>query len=77
LKCSRKVFGAKQLDNKLLFLLSITLLMGENMTSERLVKIIRELLRTDASLAFLPELKREDLEKLVACVRARIDQIEK
>ena len=77
LKCSRKVFGAKQLDNKPLFLLSITLLMGENMTSERLVKIIRELLRTDASLAFLAELEREDLEKLVACVRARIDQIEK
>jgi hypothetical protein len=68
---------AKRLDNKPLFLLSITLLMGENMTSERLVKIIQELLETDASMAFLAELKREDLEKLVACVRARLDQIEK
>jgi hypothetical protein len=47
------------------------------MTQERLVKIIEELLRTDATLAFLKELKREDLERLVACVRARLDQLEK
>lgn len=51
--------------------------MDENMTPERLVKIIQELLRTDASLAFLADLKREDLERLVACVRARLDQLEK
>lgn len=51
--------------------------MDENMTQERLVKIIQELLRTDASLAFLQELKREDLERLVACVRARLDQLDK
>lgn len=51
--------------------------MAENMTQERLMKIIQELLKTDASLAFLKELKQEDLERLVACVRARLDQLEK
>jgi hypothetical protein len=69
--------SAKQLDKRPLFLLSIESSMDENMTQERLVKIIQELLRTDASLAFLEELKREDLERLVACVRARLDQLDK
>lgn len=51
--------------------------MAEKMTQERLVKIIQELLKSDASLSFLQELRQEDLEKLVACVRARLDQLEK
>lgn len=51
--------------------------MGEKMTQERLVKIIQELLKSDAPLSFLQELKQEDLEKLVASVRARLDQLEK
>lgn len=73
----RSLVLAKQLDKNPLFLLSICSSMDENMTQERLVKIIQELLRTDASLAFLQELKREDLERLVACVRARLDQLDK
>jgi hypothetical protein len=44
------------------------------MDREKLVKIIQELLRTDNDLDFLKELKRGDLEKLVACIRDRIDQ---
>ena len=44
------------------------------MDREKLVKIIQELLRTDSDLAFLRELKGEDLEKLVACIRDRVDQ---
>lgn len=76
-KCSRRSWSAKQLDIKRLFLLSIYSSMAENMTQERLMKIIQELLKTDASLAFLKELKQEDLERLVACVRARLDQLEK
>jgi len=44
------------------------------MTNEELVKKIEELLNTDADLSFLIVLKRKDLEKLVACIRARLDQ---
>ena len=45
------------------------------MTNEELVKKIEELLNTDADLDFLLVLKKRDLEKLVACVRGRVDQI--
>jgi hypothetical protein len=45
------------------------------MTSEELVKKVKELLDTDADLDFLLVLKKNDLEKLVACVRARVDQV--
>jgi len=45
------------------------------MTNEELVKKINELLRTDADLYFLSVLKKMDLEKLVACIRGRVDQV--
>ena len=45
------------------------------MTNQELVKKIRELLKTDNDLDFLLVLKRKDLEKLVACIRARVDQV--
>ena len=45
------------------------------MTKEKLVDKIRELLKTDTDLDFLLALKNEDLERLVACIRDRIDQI--
>ena len=45
------------------------------MTNEELVKKVKELLETDADLHFLLVLKRKDLEKLVACIRARVDQM--
>ena len=38
---------------------------------ERLVNIIKTLLHTDEDLNFLLRLKKEDLEKLAAVVRAR------
>jgi hypothetical protein len=44
------------------------------MNNDKLVKIIQELLRTDDGLDFLRELKKEDLEKLVASIRDRIDR---
>ena len=34
----------------------------------------RELLKTDGDLHFLLILKKEDLERLVACIRDRVDQ---
>ena len=44
------------------------------MTNDELVKKIKELLNTAADLNFLLVLKGKDLEKLVACIRARVDQ---
>jgi hypothetical protein len=45
------------------------------MTNEELVKKATELLETHADLAFLLVLKKKDLEKLVASIRGRVDQI--
>jgi hypothetical protein len=45
------------------------------MTTEELVKKVKELLGTDADLDFLLVLKRKDLEKLVACIGVRLDQV--
>jgi len=45
------------------------------MTNEELVKKVKELLNTDADLGFLMVLKKKDLEKLVACIRGRLDQV--
>jgi|WetSurSiteA1Bulk_404760.scaffolds.fasta_scaffold500796_1 hypothetical protein len=47
------------------------------MTKEKLISILRELLKTDYTLDFLNVLKREELETLVVCVRDRIDTTEK
>jgi hypothetical protein len=46
------------------------------MTNEELVKKVKELLDTDADLDFLLVLKKKELEKLVARIRARVDQTE-
>ena len=45
------------------------------MTNEELVKKIKKLLETDADLDFLMVLKRKDLERLLACIRGRVDQV--
>ncbi len=45
------------------------------MSKEELVEKIRELLKTDNDLDFLLGLKKEELERLVACIRDRIDQV--
>ena len=44
------------------------------MTKEKLVDKIEDLLKTDIDLNFLLELKKEELERLVACIRDRVDQ---
>ena len=51
--------------------------MSNDITKEKLIDIIKGLLKTDTDLRFLQELHRGDLEKLVACVRDRIDRLEK
>ena len=45
------------------------------MTKDKLVDKIKEILRTDNDLDFLLELKKEEIERLVACIRDRVDQV--
>ena len=45
------------------------------MTKEKLAEKVKELLRTDNNLDFLLQLKREQIERLVACIRDRVDRI--
>jgi hypothetical protein len=47
--------------------------MDARMSIEKLIQIIKDLLKTDQDLNFLKELKKEDLERLVACIRDRIN----
>ena len=45
------------------------------MTNVELVNKLKRLLNTDADLDFLMALKGKDLERLVASIRARLDQV--
>jgi len=45
------------------------------MTKDKLVEKIKEILKTDNNLDFLFELKKEEIERLVACIRDRVDRI--
>jgi len=44
------------------------------MTKEKLIETIQRLLKTDVDLNFLMELKKNDLETLLASIRDKIDQ---
>ncbi len=43
------------------------------MTKEQLVIILQKLLKNDTDLSFLLQLEKTDLEKLIACIRERVD----
>ena len=45
------------------------------MTKKELVEKIKELLKTDNELDFLLDLKMEEIERLVACIRDRVGQV--
>jgi len=45
------------------------------MTKAELVEKIKELLNTDIDLNFLLSLKKEEVERLGACIREREDQV--
>jgi len=45
------------------------------MTKEELAEKIKELLKTDNDLDFLLGLKKEEIERLVACIRDRVDKV--
>jgi hypothetical protein len=44
------------------------------MTKEKLIKLLQKLLDTSENLDFLLDLKTENLEKLVAVVRAKVER---
>ena len=44
-----------------------------SMTKEKLIEILHGILRTDIDLSFLRQLKENEIESLVACIRERID----
>ncbi|MEI6125681.1 MAG: hypothetical protein WCQ99_03920 [Pseudomonadota bacterium] len=43
-----------------------------SLTKEQLIKKLEELLKTGENFDFLLELKKQAIEKLVACVRERV-----
>ena len=47
------------------------------MTKEELVGKIREILKTDNDLSFLLQLKKKEVETLIACIRDRVDNLVK
>jgi len=47
------------------------------MTKEKLLEIIKDLLKADMDLSFLLKLNRGELETLVACIRDRVEQFGK
>jgi hypothetical protein len=63
----------ESLDAGKAYLVYLCLAMDKDMNKEKLVRIVQELLKTDQDLDFLMELEREQLERLVACIRDRID----
>jgi hypothetical protein len=44
------------------------------MNKEELIKILQKILKTETNLDFLLELKKEDLKRLVAVVRGRLEE---
>lgn len=44
------------------------------MDKEQLIETIQRILRTEADLTFLSQLKESEIETLVACVRDRVEQ---
>jgi len=45
------------------------------LTKEELIEIIQGILNTDIDLSFLLQVKEDELEKLVAAIRERIEQV--
>ncbi|RLF57334.1 MAG: hypothetical protein DRN37_06615 [Thermoplasmata archaeon] len=44
------------------------------MKKQELIQILQKLLETDTDLSFLKQLKEDELQTLVACVRSRLDE---
>ena len=46
---------------------------NENISKEKLLEIVRKLLRSDLDLTFFMKLEQREMEQLVAAIRERID----
>ena len=46
----------------------------KNGSNENLVELVKKVLKTDMDLDFLLRLNPKDLEFLLACIRARVDE---
>ena len=46
---------------------------SENIPMEKLLEIIKKLLRSDLDLGFLTKLEQKEIEQLIAAIRGRID----
>ena len=44
------------------------------MSKEELIKILQKILKAETNLDFLLELKKEDLKRLVAIIRGRLEE---
>ncbi len=44
------------------------------MTKEKLIETIQRLLKTDADMNFLLQIKKTELETLLACIRSEVDR---
>ncbi len=45
------------------------------MTKEKLIEIVQGILKTEVDLSFLLQLKKAELETLVACIRDSVEEI--
>jgi len=46
------------------------------MTKEKLLEILQGILQTDVNLDFLLQIKKDELETLIACIRDRVERRE-
>jgi hypothetical protein len=44
------------------------------MTKEKLIEILQGILETDVNLDFLLQIKKNELETLIACIRDRVER---
>ena len=49
-------------------------MIGSPMTKEKLIEMIQRILNTDIDLGFLLQLKKTELETLLACIRHEVGQ---
>ena len=63
----KKFTQSKFIDDKYPFLYTSA------MNKDDLIKVIKRILKTDTDLSFLNQLKKSELETVVACIRDAVD----
>ena len=46
------------------------------MIKEEIIERINEILKTDFDLSFLSKLQKEEIERLISCIRVRLDRVD-